>query len=80
VFEGSTLGGRFIANHLANILKLDAEMYGLLPCLTGSIPNLSGWLSKSRLCEVAASDFHENQIILAAKETFGSFDAWLAGF
>jgi heme oxygenase len=80
VFEGSTLGGCFIANHLANILKLDAEngMGFFLPYGFDPKPQ---WLAfQSRLCEVAASDFHENQIILAAKETFGSFNAWLAGF
>ena len=80
VFEGATLGGRFIANHLSNILKLDAEN-GAGSFLPYGVDPKPHWLAfQSRLCEVAASDFNENQIILSAKETFDSFDAWLAEF
>lgn len=79
VFEGATLGGRIVANHLKNTLKLDVDngVNFFLPYGTDPKPQWSAF--QSRLCEVAASDFQANEIIRAAMETFDSFDVWLAG-
>jgi heme oxygenase len=77
VFEGATLGGRIIANHLENSLKLEVENGASFFSPYGVNPKPQWLAFQSRLCEVAASDFQANETIIAAMETFKSFDEWL---
>lgn len=79
VFEGSTLGGRIIANHLKNTLKLEVDNGANFFLPYGADPKPQWSAFQSKLVEVAASDFQANEIIRAAMETFESFDKWLAG-
>ena len=78
VFEGAALGGRIIANHLGNALKLEVDNGANFFLPYGADPKPQWLAFQSRLCEVAESDFQANEMIRAAIETFASFDVWLA--
>lgn len=78
VFEGSTLGGRYIAGHLASTLRLDATTGASFFQPYGPDPKPRWQAFQSRLCQVASTPDLEARIIRSACETFESFDRWLA--
>ena len=78
VLEGSTLGGRMIARHLAQHL-------GVVPGQGASFFSAYGealmprWRSfQQRLAELATSETPEDRIIDGARATFISFGDWMA--
>lgn len=78
VFEGATLGGRFIANHLANKLNLDSNSGASFFLPYGSDPKPQWQFFQNRLLEIADSVAEEDSIIASAGAVFASFEAWLA--
>ncbi len=77
VLEGSTLGGKFLYNHINKTLGLDTTngasyFYGYGP-QTGSKWNTF----VSLMADYAVDKNCENEIISSAVQTFSNIDHWL---
>jgi len=79
VFEGSTLGGRHIALHLARTLGLGAESGAGCFAPYGPDPMPRWRAFQARLCALATSPAAEAAILQSACGTFDRFGHWLAG-
>lgn len=77
VFEGSTLGGQFIAQHLAKRLQLNADQGAGFFLPYGSDPRPCWKAFQLRLLEVGSTPEQEARIITSACNTFESFESWL---
>ena len=77
VFEGSTLGGHFIAQHLTKHLQLDVDQGAAFFLPYGSDPRPSWQAFQLRLLEVASTPEQEALILASACNTFDSFGEWL---
>lgn len=78
VFEGSTLGGRFIAHHLATHLHLNTTNGASFFLPYGDDPKPRWHAFQKRLLDIASSDDITENIIATAAKTFDSFEAWLS--
>jgi len=77
VLEGSTLGGRHIALALEKRLGLTADNGAMFFNAYGDLL-MPRWQSfRARLSAAATTQFVEQQMIGAARETFETFEHWL---